>query len=50
MNFKQFDVTFLRRTLRLLLLKPGIVEEIRMELKLSRTIMGLVGRKLGNHR
>lgn len=29
MNFKQFDVTFLRRTLRLLLLKPGIVEEIR---------------------
>lgn len=31
MNFKQFDVTFLRLTLRLLLLKPGIVVEIRME-------------------
>lgn len=50
MNFKQFDVTFLRRTLRLLLLKPGIFEEIRIEHKQSRTIMGLIGRKLRNHK
>lgn len=54
MNFKHFDITFLRRTLSLLLLKPGIVEEIRMNIsiehKQSRTIMWLIGRKLRNLR